>query len=119
MLLLVLLTFAFSNRLLEALVGLPNLFPIARAIAAACPLVHTLWLAPWCRRPHCANHKSVAEAGADPATGPPYFRPSSLLLEALVRLLNLFLELGPLQLLALLCTPFGWRLGAGGHTAPS
>jgi len=43
----------FSSLLLVSLVRLPKLVPGARAIAAACPLVHTLWLASWCRGPHC------------------------------------------------------------------
>ena len=68
---------------------LPKFVPVAWAIAAACsPCAHPLARvlvqgAPW-RHP-----KSVAGAGADSATGPPYLRPSNFLLGALVRLSKL------------------------------
>jgi len=45
--------------------------------------------------------KSVAGAGADAATGPPYFRPSNLQLGVLVNLLRLVPGLGPVLMLAL------------------
>ena len=50
-----------SNVLLGALVRLPKLVPGAVAIAAACPLLHTLWLASWCRGPHCAILNQLLE----------------------------------------------------------
>jgi len=67
-------------------VRLPKLVQRAAANAAACPscahpLAGVLVQGAPLRQP-----KSVAGAGADAATGPPYLRPSSLLLGALVRL---------------------------------
>jgi len=50
-----------SSLLLEALVRLPKFVPGAGAIAAACPLVQTLWLASWCRGPHCTILNQLLE----------------------------------------------------------
>jgi len=91
-----------SNLLHEALVRQPNLVPRAGAIAAACPscanpLAGFLMQVAPLRHP-----QSVAGAGADAATGPPYLRPSCLELGALKACRSLFRVQGPLQLLALL-----------------
>jgi len=120
------------NLLLGALVRLPKLVPGAGAIAAACPP---------CARPldgvlvqgaPLRHSKSVAGAEADAATGPPYLHPSCMTLEALMCLPKLVPGTGAIApakacseswghscCLPFLCTPFVWRLGAGGGpTAP-
>jgi len=74
----------------------------AGAIAAACPSFARPLAGVLVQGAPLRHPKSVAGAVADAATGPPYLRPSKLLLGALVRLPQLSLELGPLQLLALL-----------------
>ena len=64
--------------------------------------------------------KSVAGAVADAVTGPPYLRPSNLLLGALVRLPKLVPKPAPcVAACKFFCTPIGLRLGAAGPPAPS
>jgi len=75
-----------SNLLLEALVRLPKLVPGAEAIAAACPFGAHPLAGVLVQGAPLRHPKSVAGARADAAPGPPYLRPRSLLLLALVRL---------------------------------
>jgi len=76
----------FSSLLLRALVRLPKFDPRAGAIAAACPSCAHPLAGVMVQGAPLRHPKSVAGAGADAAPGPPYLRPSSLLLGALVRL---------------------------------
>jgi len=76
-------------------VRLPELVPGAAPSAAACPsCAHPLAVVLVQGAP-LRHPKSVAGAGADAATGPPYLRSSNLLLEALVRLPKLDPEAAP------------------------
>ena len=68
---------------------LPKLVSSAGAIAAACPSCARPLAGVLVQRAPLRHPKSVAGAGADAATGPPYLCPSNLLLGALVRLPNL------------------------------
>jgi len=73
----------------------PKFVPEAGAIAAACPsCAHPLAVVSVQGAP-LRRTKSVAGAGADTATGPPYLRPSNLLPGALVRLPKLVPEAAP------------------------
>jgi len=91
-----------SNFLLGAVVHLPKLVTRAGAIAAACPSCAHPLAGVSVQGAPLRHPRLVAGAEADAATNPPYLRPSNLLLGALMRLLKLALELGPLQLRALL-----------------
>jgi len=70
---------------LEALIRLPKLVPEAAPSAAACPSCAHPLAGALVQKAPLRHPKSVAGAGGDAATGPPYFRPSHLLLGALVR----------------------------------
>jgi len=75
-----------SILLLGALMRLPKLVPKAGAIAAACPSCAYPLSGVLVQGGPLRHPKSVAGAGVDAATGPPYLRPSILLLGTLVRL---------------------------------
>jgi len=75
-----------SNLLRGALVRLPELVPGAGAIAAACPSCAHPLAEVMVQEAPLRHPKSVAGAGGDTATGPPYLRPRNLLLGALMRL---------------------------------
>ena len=77
-----------SNLLLETQVLL-ELVSGAQVIAAACPSCAHLLAGVLEQKAPLRQPKSVAGAGADAASGPPYLCPSNLLLEAQVRLSNL------------------------------
>jgi len=91
-----------SNLQLEAQVRLPKLVPRAGAIAAACPRVNTLWLASWCRRPHCAILNQLLELELMLLLALLTFAPATCSTRPWCACVSLFRELGPLQLLALL-----------------
>jgi len=74
-----------SNLLLGALVRLPKLDPGAVAIAAACPSCAHPMAGDLVQGAPQRHPKSVAEAGAGAATGPPYLRPNNLLLAGSIR----------------------------------
>ena len=62
---------------------LPKLVPVAKAIAAACPSCAHPLAGVLVQGAPLRHPKPVAGAGADAVTGPPYLRPSNLLLGAL------------------------------------
>jgi len=82
------------NLVLGALVRLPKLVPGSGAIADACPSCAHHLSGVWVRRATLRHPKSVAGAGADAATGPPYLRPSNPVLGALVPLPKLVSGIG-------------------------
>jgi len=64
---------------------LPKLAPRAGAIAAACPSCKHPLAGVLVQGAPLRHPESVAGAGADAATVPPYLRPSNLILGALMR----------------------------------
>jgi len=83
-----------SNVLLGALVRLPKLVPEAGDIAVACPSFARSLAGVLMQGAPLRHPKSVAGARADAYTGPPYLRPSNLLLGALMRQPKLVLSAG-------------------------
>jgi len=112
-----------SGLLLGALMRLPKLVSGAGAISAACPFCAHPLAGVLVQGASLRQPQNVTGACADVfffkgCYWLSYLRPSCLTLVALMRLEKLVPVLG-LQLLALLCLPFGWRFGADGPTAPS
>jgi len=92
-----------TSLFLGDLVRLPKLVPCAGAIAAACPpCAHSL-AGVLVQGAPLRHSKSVAGAGADAATGPPYLRPSNLLHEALLRLPKLVPRAGAITAANISC----------------
>ena len=102
MLLLALLTFAPATCYSRPWCACQSLFRELGPLQLLALLVHTLWLASWCRRPHCAILNQLPGLELMLLLTLLTFAPATCYSRPWCACQSLFQELGPLQLLALL-----------------